>query len=225
MSQALDVGTGCSVWGAGGPAEFLGGSAAAGFDGVPFDVAFDVCGFGVIPNEAVVTFVLPEGVAVEIKDLGRAMAGKTFQRPDPFGEGNERGHEHVDVIRHDYAGLQVIAPEFLISVEDTFGDDAGNVRPRQVNRPGFCSIQDSVHRYEGLSGRHSARRKDSVCRQASVESEGYEYPCSHHIPMGKASLVDRHHEISAELRSFSHTRERRAEARRQGRSPAPQVYR
>jgi hypothetical protein len=55
-----------------------------------------------------------------------------------------------------------------------------------------------------------------------VQPERHEYPRTHHIPVRQSPFVNPHRKNSGLTASFSQSRPRRAEARRQGGSPAPQ---
>lgn len=149
---------------AGGIREGFRGVRETGFNGVPFDVAFDVSGFFVIADEVVVALVEPEGgPGFQAEDLAGFPACETFQGSGPTGEFHQRGDQHVYGVRHDHEGVKVVAPEARISVSN-----------------------------------------------------------GGHVPVGETTFVMGHMGSSGWNWECSKVLARREEARRQGRSPAPQ---
>ncbi len=128
----------------------------------------------------------------------------------------------MDVVRHDHEGVKVVAPEARISVSNGGNNHSRDFGLAQIDRARLGFVEQSVHGYEDLSRSHCGRWKDSAGREASVEAEGQEYFASDYVPVGETTFVTGHMGFSGWNWEYFLVLARRAEARRQGRSPAPQ---
>ena len=88
--------------------------------------------------------------------------------------------------------MQFVATEAAFAVVQGLNDHPGDLGLPEIERPGVGSIEDAVHGREGLPASQVARRKNPVCGQAAMQSEGDKEWRTHDVPMRKAALVTLH---------------------------------
>ncbi len=76
----------------------------------------------------------------------------------------------MNVIWHDYEGMQKIVPEDVGVVADGFHDHVRNQRLAQIEGSNAGFIQQSIHGGEGLSGVERGYRKLAVRGKAVVQA-------------------------------------------------------
>jgi hypothetical protein len=207
---------------AAGPRKLLRRTAQSSFYRIPLNVSFDIRRLGIISNQPVITLILPKRSAAQIKHSRSRMPGIALQGPYPIRQRYQRSNQQMNVIRHDHKRMQIIPSKSSIAVENAVQDHAGNFDISQIGWSALSAIQYPIHSHKCLPRTHSSWWEDPISRQTAVKPKCNENPLTHNIPMWQPSLINPHHNISAEFRFFSHPRTRRAEARRQGGSPAPQ---
>jgi len=83
-----------------------------------------------------------------------------------------RREEQMNAIRHNYPSVQIAVG--LATVPNGAAYQLRNPRLLQINWSVAGGVEQSVHRYECLSGSHAFFRKFAAGRQAAVETEGHE---------------------------------------------------
>jgi hypothetical protein len=175
-----------------GERETFGQPCEPRLDGVPFDIAPDSCGFLVIADQVVVTFVLPEGAFVQSEQADRFVSREAFQRTEPFSGRYARGDKEMHVVRHDYEGVQFVTAESVLAIVEGTNDHFGYFRPTKKHRAAFGVIEQAIHCDERLSSREGCGTEDAAIRKTSVQTEGHKYSFAQEVQVRKAAFVPTH---------------------------------
>jgi hypothetical protein len=208
-----------------GAGECFGGVAQSGRDRIPFDISLYAGALFVITDQMIVTFVEPEGGSVQPQHPGGLPTREALKGTEPISHFYVRRDEYVNVVRHDHKRVKFVSIETPLAIEDARDHNLREFRLPQVTGAIFGSIQQAIHCNKCFTRGHSYRREYSVGRQTTVQTERHEHPFADYIPVRQSSLVNPHGKNSGLAADFSQVRPRRAEARRQGGSPAPQLQR
>ena len=99
----------------------------------------------------IVAFMLPEWLAGSSKDSVGFTRSKPFQGSQPSRGYDAGRHQHMDMIRHDYKGVKLVTVKPALAIANRFNYQRGDLWDAQAPGPGFCAIQDAVHRDERLA--------------------------------------------------------------------------
>ncbi len=171
------------------PRELLRRTGKACFDWIPFDVPPDARAFLIISDEVIVAFVLPEGDVLKPENPDRLMAGIAFERTQPYSCRHMWRDEQMDVIRHDYEGVNLVAFKSILAVEERTDKHRSDFWLPQKERSGFGSIQKPIQCYKSLTACKSGIGKAAIYRKAAVQPESYEHPFPDYVAMRESSVI------------------------------------
>ncbi len=155
VPQKLEGGCGCSLEeeaACAGPLPVLRPRDEPGAHGIPFDVVADARKFSGIPDPVIERFVLPEGLAGAAQRSIGIPGRHAFDDAGDFGKRQARLQQNVDVVGHDYIGVQEVAAEFGAANDGVFGI-GGNLWVSQPERARLGGVEGGIQLVEFLSWR------------------------------------------------------------------------
>jgi hypothetical protein len=167
----------------------------AGGNRIVFDIADGFIEFAGVADPAVEGFVAPEGPTGKPEDPIGFSRRRAFQ---PAGDNRERfvwGDQKMDVVWHDYPGVELVEASFGFSFPGCCCCEFGYADVHQPLNTVSIPMQHSVFGHEGF-----ARREDQIpCaqRHRSVEAPGEKNLCSLGVDMGESSSVVPHRLVRA----------------------------
>ena len=129
-----------------GPAKLFRRSGQTGCHRVHFKVTSDSFKFGLIPNQSIVAFILPERTPGLSEYTISFPSRKSLERLSHFGNRDARRDEEVNVVGHHDIVVQLV--DAFISIANRLDDHFGYLRLAQVERPAARAVQEAVHRDE-----------------------------------------------------------------------------
>ncbi len=127
-----------------GPRPIFGSYRQPGLDGIPFDIytnAFFFCG---ISHPVIERFVLPEWFAGPAENPVCIPRGYTFNSTRNVRKFDARREQHVNVVRHDYVGMQNVLVEFVLTSSQSCYDRIRDCWDLQPDRAESRTVQVSI---------------------------------------------------------------------------------
>ncbi len=171
-------------------------------DRIPLDVAFHSQAFLLATDEVIVAFVLPERRSTQAEHPDGFVPRESLERPEPGSGSHARGNEKMNVIRHDYEGVQLVAFKSPLAFVEGADKHFRDFRLAEKEWASPEAIQQAIHSNERLTRGKPLVQKNAANRQASVKAEGYEYSFADDVPMRKAPVIPGHVDISSARGEF-----------------------
>ena len=151
-------------------------------NGIQKDISFNPPEFLSIPNQPVVTFMLPERPSHLMKLPVGLTSGAPLNPPHNVGNVGPRRNKHVDMVRHDHPRVQVVV---LAAILNRASRNLSHLGHLKIPRPNDSPIQQPVHTNKSLAQSHRLPSKTPSGRQRTMEAKGNEQRPAQHIQMGQ----------------------------------------
>jgi len=172
---------------------------------IVFDVDSDSLFFLPIADPVIVGFRLPETLPRPAKNSISFTRTCAFERTQQFIRRHFRQQQHVNVIRHDCVGSQLVMAQFHSAVQGCHNDLSYFGLP-QIKRAARGVIEVAVHPYECFAIRYFVRRRITALWKAAVQTPCHEQLFAWRVNVGKAPVL---HVLQVETwRRDSHTNRR-----------------
>jgi len=142
---------------------------------VSLDIPRNAIPLVAVSDPMIVRLPLPKRLANAIESLVGLPRSCSFQRLQELSRRNKWQQQHVNVIRHDDKGPQLIVPQ-LGTLKQRINDDLCNGLLPQERWTGPSLIEISVDPAERLSRCRFRRWREFTRRQAAVKRPRYEQP-------------------------------------------------
>jgi hypothetical protein len=154
---------------------------------IEFDIAGDSIEFGGASYEAIEGFIAPEGSAGSFENPVCCSGCGAFEPSCDFGEFYEGCQQRVDVVGHDYPGVQGVEMAVGFASLKGFGYHVGDLRIGQPSGSMRSTVEGSVFFGEGFSiGQEGVPVN---LGETSVESPVQEYRGAFGVEVGEAASV------------------------------------
>lgn len=172
------------------PGEFLDRTRQPGPHGIRFDIASDSQKLRLVTNQPIVAFFLPERLSGLAEDLVSLPGGESLERLHHLGNGFDRRHQEMNVVRHDGIRVELIISQ--VSILNRRYYSARDLGQAERERTGSGRIENAVHCEKGLSG-SIGRREAAICREAARETPCEKNRLADGIIVRKAPAVELRH--------------------------------
>jgi hypothetical protein len=162
---------------------------------IVFDIVPDPVELRLVPHQVVVAFVLPKGSSGQCQDGVGPPGRDVFQRFGYAGYRDKGSGQQMNVIWHDYEGVQKIVPEDVGVVPDGFDDHVRDERLAQVKGSNAGFVKQSILDGKGLSRVERGYRKCPVKRKAVLQSLREKDGMSGLVDVRKPPPVERHNRV------------------------------
>ena len=142
---------------------------------IPLNVIADFVPFPVIANPVIIGLALPKLRARTVKQPVCLARRGAFQRLQQHARRNRRQQKHVDMVRHDHEGSEMVLAQALASKQRFDYDGCDRFAP-QIDGTTVRPIQIAIHPRESFAiGDFTGWRKMRA-GQAAVQVPGDEHP-------------------------------------------------
>ena len=161
-----------------------------GLHRIPFNVSHNILKLSIIPNESVITLILPKRPPHNTQHLIPLPRRESLERLHKRRHLDQRRNQKMNVVGHDDKCMQIIVPPILIP--NRVGHHFSHLRPLQVQRPRDGVIEQPVHGDKGLS-RRDRRWERSIRRETSVQPPRQKDRFSYGVEVRQAATVKGRH--------------------------------
>ena len=170
--------------------KIFGSSRQARLNRIPLDIPTNPLTFLVAANQVIVALVLPERLrSFQTEHTMRLVRRESLERSEPLSRSHPRRDQQMHMVRHHCKGMQLVAPELLLSIDKCLPHHLRDLPLSQKNRPAPLTVQQPIHRHESLPGRQTLIWKSPPNRKASIQPERDKQSLAGHMPVRKASII------------------------------------
>jgi hypothetical protein len=159
-----------------------------------FDVSHDLVELGAVANPAVPGFLSPKRLTRESKNPVGFVSCRALQPAGDLRHRYVRRDQEMDVIRHDYPGMQFVEASNCRTGCHCVRYHGGDAHVPQPTRPGFGAVQHSVRDNECVTGPR-VRFQDGFLladRYGFMQSPRQKYLMALTVDVREFSSVDEH---------------------------------
>ena len=184
-----------------GPQPVLNPLHQPGLDRIPLDISHDSIKFPLVPYPMVIRLILPEWYSRPAEDqVGGARAG-ALQRSGHSAQRFQWLQKHVDMVRHDNPGVQVVQRPLSCPDEQSLCHTLGNATVLEPRRTGLRPVHLTIESQKTLSfgfgfltGRSNIGAPARHQGHGTIQLPGNEERSSFRMPLGQTTAVILHDE-------------------------------
>jgi hypothetical protein len=175
-----------------GPGKLFRAGRKAGFHRIPPDIPRDPLKLIFITHQAVMALVLPKRFSRAIEDSVGFSRRESLEGMGQLRNRHIRGDQQIDVIRHDYPGMNLAAAQRNGLVVDGVHNQARHLRDAKPGGPRPCFVEKPVHSNESFA-RSEIRRKAATLGQSARKSPGEEHRLTGGVPVRQSPRMKTAH--------------------------------